>query len=198
MKKSVWEKIDEINKLQGVEGKWARYTYPFKFFSRYILERLAYFHSSNNFRIMCYRKIGVNIGEDVFIGNYVVFDRIFPNQITIEDHSSIGDYSIISAHANIPMNTPVKKLYPRKVQPVRIGKGVWMMPHIIITPGVTIGDYSVIATGSVLIDDIPPMVMAAGVPAIPKKDIKEKIKPHISEEEYNELMKIRKKMGYKE
>ena len=109
MNKSVWEKIDEINKLQGIEGKWARYTYPFKFFSIYMLERLAYFSSSKKFRIMCYRKMGVNIGDDVFIGNYVVFDRIFPNKITIGDHSSIGDYSIISAHANIPMNTPIRQ-----------------------------------------------------------------------------------------
>ena len=198
MSKSVWKKIDEINKLQGKDGKWARYTYPFKFFSRYMLERLAYFSSSKNFRISCYRKMGVNIGKDVFIGNYVVFDRIFPNKITIGDHSSVGDYSIISAHANIPMNTPIKQLYPRKVQLVKIGKGVWMMPHIIITPGVTIGDYSVIATGSVLIDDVPPMFMVAGVPAELKKDLSEKIKPHISEEEYNKLMKIRKKIGYKD
>ena len=51
-------------------------------------------------------------------------------------------------------------------------EGVWMMPQVIITPGVTVGDYSVIATGSVLIDDIPPMVMAAGVPAQPKKDLR--------------------------
>ena len=198
MSKSVWKKIDEINKLQGIEGKWARYTYPFKFFSIYVLERLAYFSSSKKFRIMCYRKMGVNIGKDVFIGNYVVFDRIFPNKITIGDHSSVGDYSIISAHANIPMSTPIRQLYPRKVQPVKIGKGVWMMPHIIITPGVTIGDYSVIATGSVLIDNVPPMVMVAGVPATFKKDLSEKIKPHISKKEYIKLIKIRKKMGYKD
>lgn len=42
--------------------------------------------------------------------------------------------------------------------PVTIGS------QVVINPGVTIGDNSVIGTGSVVTKDIPPDVVAAGVP----------------------------------
>jgi acetyltransferase-like isoleucine patch superfamily enzyme len=57
----------------------------------------------------------------------------------------------------------------------RIGKGVWVMPNVTIAPGVTIGDESVIATGSVVTADVPPRVMVAGVPAKIVKNLDEKL-----------------------
>ena len=114
---------------------------------------------------------GVKIGEGVYIGHEVIFDRVFTDQITIGDNSSIGDRAIITAHANIPSNTILKKIYPRKVQPTTIGKGVWVMPNVTIIPGVTIGDESVIATGSVVTKDVPPRVLVGGVPAKILKDL---------------------------
>lgn len=80
------------------------------------------------------------------------------------------DRSVITAHANIPSNTRLKKIYPRKVMQTRIGKGVWVMPNVIIAPGVTIGDEAVLATGAVVTKDVPPRCLAAGVPAKVVKD----------------------------
>jgi acetyltransferase-like isoleucine patch superfamily enzyme len=114
---------------------------------------------------------GVKIGKDVYIGHEVIFDRIFPDQIEIGDHTSIGDRAIITAHANIPSNTPLKKLYPRTINKVIIGKGVWIMPNVTIIPGVTIGDESVIATGSVVTKDVAPRTLVAGIPAKKMKDL---------------------------
>jgi len=48
---------------------------------------------------------------------------------------------------------------------VSIGNKVWIGAHCIISKGVTIGDNTVIAAGSVVTKDIPANVMAAGVPA---------------------------------
>ena len=87
------------------------------------------------------------------------------------DNTSIGDRTIITAHANIPSDTRLKKIYPRQVMQTRIGNGVWIMPNVIIAPGVTIGDEAVIATGSVVTKDIPPRCLAAGVPAKVVKDL---------------------------
>ncbi|MCK5079208.1 MAG: acyltransferase [Bacteroidales bacterium] len=104
-----------------------------------------------------------------------MFDRVFTDQIYIGDNTSIGDRTIITAHANIPSDTRLKKLYPRKVSPTRIGKGVWIMPAVIIIPGVTIGDEAVIATGSVVTKDVPPRCLVAGVPARVLKDLSDEL-----------------------
>ena len=55
--------------------------------------------------------------------------------------------------------------------PTKIGCGVWIMPAVIIIPGVTIGDEAVLATGSVVTKDVPPRCLVAGVPAKVVKDL---------------------------
>ena len=49
--------------------------------------------------------------------------------------------------------------------PVKIGDNVWIGADSMIFPGVTIGAGSVIAARSVVVDDIPPKVLAGGHPA---------------------------------
>ncbi len=51
------------------------------------------------------------------------------------------------------------------IKPVIIQDSVWLGVNTIILPGVTIGQGAVIAAGSVVVKDIPPMVLAAGNPA---------------------------------
>ncbi|MDD5593804.1 MAG: acyltransferase, partial [Candidatus Margulisbacteria bacterium] len=48
---------------------------------------------------------------------------------------------------------------------VTIGRNAWIGVQSIILKGVTIGDNSIIAAGSVVVNDIPPNVLAGGVPA---------------------------------
>jgi acetyltransferase-like isoleucine patch superfamily enzyme len=196
MNKSIWDKVDEINELKDDDKKQGRYSFPMSFFSRYIFERLAFFSMSNKFRVGCYKNMGVDIGSEVYLGNYLIFDRIFPEKIHIGDNTSIGDRCIITAHANIPADTPLKKIYPRTMKETRIGTNVWIMPSCIITPGVTIGDFSVIASGAVITKDVPPMVLAGGVPAKPLKDLAGELKPLLEKDIFEKLVKARKKMGY--
>lgn len=197
MVRKIFQKIDEILKLEGEKniGMISRIRFGIRFYLRYIYERLAYFSKSNRFRVWCYRKMGVNMGKGVFIGNYVIFDRIFPMNVSIGDNTSIGDSSIITAHANIPSDTPLKKIYPRTLKETKIGKGVWIMPNCVVAPGVTIGDYSVIATGAIITKDIPPMVLAGGIPAKVLKDLKDQIKPELSKDEFIRLLELRNPKG---
>ncbi|KAA9393696.1 sugar O-acetyltransferase [Kocuria coralli] len=49
-------------------------------------------------------------------------------------------------------------------RPITIEDGAWLGAHVVVGPGVTIGARSVIGAGSVVTADIPPDVVAAGVP----------------------------------
>ena len=75
---------------------------------------------------------------------------------------------------------------------MRIGKNCWLGAGVIVLPGVTIGDNSVIGAGSVVTKDIPANVVAVGTPCRVLRKIDErdkqtyfknrKIKPEILEE----------------
>jgi maltose O-acetyltransferase len=49
-------------------------------------------------------------------------------------------------------------------RPIAVGRNVWIGGGAIVGPGVTIGDDSVIGAGSVVVNDVPPRVVAAGAP----------------------------------
>ena len=50
-------------------------------------------------------------------------------------------------------------------QPVRIGNNVWLGGGVIVCPGVTIGDNTVVGAGTVVIRNLPANVVAVGNPA---------------------------------
>lgn len=77
---------------------------------------------------------------------------------------------LTSANPNGPENK-LYSIYPEKIAPVTIGNNVWVGSNVTILPGVTIGDCSVIAAGSVVTKDIPEKVLAAGNPAVIKKHL---------------------------
>lgn len=52
-----------------------------------------------------------------------------------------------------------------KLRSVVLGKDVILYAGVTVTPGVTVGDRSVVAAGSVVVSDIPSLEMWAGVPA---------------------------------
>lgn len=55
---------------------------------------------------------------------------------------------------------------------VRIGDGCWIGMNVSVLPGVCVGNGCVLAAGSVVAKNIPPNVMAAGVPAVQKRILK--------------------------
>jgi maltose O-acetyltransferase len=58
-----------------------------------------------------------------------------------------------------------------KTSPIVIGNNVWLGSGVFVLKGVTIGDHSVIAPGSVVTKDIPARVVAGGIPAKVIKEI---------------------------
>ena len=164
----------EVLEFYGKSGFAATCKYKIRFVFNSILDALAFFCPIREFRLICARMRGVRIGEGSYIGSQILFDKVYADQIEIGKNTSIGDRCIITAHMNIPSKTRLKKVYPRKVKPVRIGDGVWICPAAIILPGVVIGDESVIGTGAVVTKDVPPRSVVGGNPAKIIKKIDEK------------------------
>ena len=66
---------------------------------------------------------------------------------------------------------------------VIIGNDVWIGSHATVVDGISIGDGSIVAAGSVVTKSVQPYAIVGGVPARP-------IRHRFSEETINELLKI--------
>ncbi|MGD2251039.1 MAG: acyltransferase [Candidatus Methanofastidiosia archaeon] len=141
----------------------------------YVLLRLAMVSPFVGLNAFLHELRGVTIGHHVKIAHDVLIDPVEPKSITIEDYVTISPRVTIYAHTN-----PTLPLYeymgPRTVEPVHIKKGAWIGTGAIILPGVTIGEYSVVGAGSVVVKDIPGHTLAVGVPANPVRTLHKKFK----------------------
>jgi acetyltransferase-like isoleucine patch superfamily enzyme len=151
--------LDEV--LQDRKGN--KFLFFLWFAKNWFLERFASIAPVPSWRVMFHRWRGVRIGKNVYIGYDVIFDRIYPEMIVIEDFVEIGDRSIISAHSRGSLI--LRDVYKREVKGVQIKRGAWIMPGCIIVPGVSIGELAVIATGAVVTKSVPDKQLFAGVPA---------------------------------
>lgn len=106
--------------------------------------------------------MNTRIGSHVFINfNWVVLDCA---PLTIGDHVFIGpNVSMYTAHH--PLDAKTRDQHIGYAEPITIGNHVWIGGNVTILPGVTIGDNSVIAAGSLVTKDIPAGVLALGSPA---------------------------------
>lgn len=103
----------------------------------------------------------IEVGNDVSFGGFVHIwgaggVRI-GNRVMIGAHSAIS--SITHDYTQPIMYTTVV------TKPVVIGDDTWLGSHVLVMPGVTIGNGAVIGAGAVVTADVPPGVIVAGVPA---------------------------------
>jgi len=110
----------------------------------------------------------VDYGENLHVGartfvnyNLVALDVA---DIRIGEDCQIGP--------NVQLLTPTHPVAPQPrrdkleaARPITIGNNVWLGGGVIVCPGVTIGDDSVIGAGSVVTRDVPAGVVAVGNPA---------------------------------
>lgn len=98
------------------------------------------------------------------------------DKIKIGENSTLAYQATIltSANPNGPHNK-LALLYPKVTMPVIIGHNTWIGASAIILPGVTIGNYCVVAAGSVVNKDVPDYTVVGGVPAKPIKKLDPKI-----------------------
>lgn len=102
----------------------------------------------------------ITIGKDVFINSGCHFQD--QGGIVIGDGSLIG-HNVVLATINHDLN-PVNER-KNHYAPITIGSHVWIGSNATVLPGVTIGDWAVVAAGAVVTKDIPALTVAGGVPA---------------------------------
>ncbi len=101
-----------------------------------------------------------------------VGDSFYANHNTvIQDGASVdfGDNVFIGPNccfttAEHPIDPEQRKAGWEIAKPIKVGNNVWIGAGSIVLAGATIGDNAVIGAGSVVTKDIPPNVVAYGVP----------------------------------
>lgn len=111
-------------------------------------------------------------GAEISIGANT---RIHGSCIHAQKRISIGDNCLIAANCQIidcsghdtMLETPDLRIHSGgQTREIVIEDNVWLGTGVIVLPGVTIGAGSVIGANSVVSKDIPPAVLAAGIPAV--------------------------------
>lgn len=107
---------------------------------------------------------GLKIGWQCFIGDETLIDLY--SRVTLEDNVTIAQRVTILTHINVGYkNHPLQKHFPSKSLPVFLRTGSVICACVTILPGITIGENSMVAAGSVVTKDVPPKTLVAGVPA---------------------------------
>ncbi len=106
----------------------------------------------------------IDMGKNIKIGKQVFINHnctcMTAGSITIDDCVMIGpQVTLLTANHDFDdHNTLICK-------PIRIKKNVWIGARATILPGITIGENSVVAGGSVVTKDVEPNVIVGGNPA---------------------------------
>lgn len=102
----------------------------------------------------------ITVGKNVFINACCHFQD--QGGITLGDNCLIG-HNVVFATLNHGFAPEERQsMLPA---PIVVGRNVWIGSNSTILQGVTIGDNSIIAAGSVVTKDVPANAIVAGVPA---------------------------------
>ncbi len=102
----------------------------------------------------------ITLGKNIFINSGCRFQD--QGGIRIGDGALIGHNVVLATlnHGFAPEDRGTT--YPN---PIVIGNNVWIGANVTVVGGVTIDENSIIAAGAVVTKDVPPNVIAGGVPA---------------------------------
>lgn len=131
----------------------------FRFMRRFIFSYCyKSFFLPSSLRIKLLRLTGIEIGKNCFIGQFVLFDDLYPNRIHIGDNVTITAGTKIITHF---FNPDIKKF---EVGDVYIKSNTFIGMNTIITKPVSIGPHVCIGAASVITKDLPENSICVGTP----------------------------------
>ncbi len=104
----------------------------------------------------------LSIGQNCYLNEGVAFN--LGGDIVLEDGVSVGMECLFLTVTHA-IGRPTFRAGQSECKPVRVGCGAWLGARVTVLPGVSIGEGAVVGAGAVVTRDIPPNVLAAGVPA---------------------------------
>ena len=153
--------VERFNALSVTEVDEAR---------RLLEELLGRFGADSQIRapFQCDYGYLTEVGERTFI-NYgaAILDCA---KVTIGDEVQIAT-NVQLLTATHPLDAASRRAAWESAQPISIEEGVWLGGGVIVCPGVTIGENTVVGAGSVVVKDLPAGVLAVGAPARAIRDL---------------------------
>lgn len=173
-----WRQEDRISPENPL-GHWRLYFRSSM--TKLCQKKFKHFGAGAEFRPHAYASgcSNISIGARVVVRpNSIFFANSFDEyngkgSITIEDDVLLGPSIQIFTNKHIFSNPNLSIIDQGMEEPkdVVIKKGSWVGAGVIIVPGVTIGNNTVIGAGSVVTKDIPDHTLAVGAPARVIRDL---------------------------
>jgi 2,3,4,5-tetrahydropyridine-2,6-dicarboxylate N-acetyltransferase len=121
----------------------------------------------------------VEIGDNcvIMMGAVLNIGAVIGEKTMIDMNVVVGGRAIVGNNCHIGAGTVLAGVIePPSAQPVVIEDDVMTGANVVILEGVKVGKGAVIAAGSVVISDVEPGMVMAGVPAKPLKKVDDKTK----------------------
>ena len=159
------EKLYDYNRTRPTEGEKR---------ARMLKEMFAAFGENSIIEAPFHANWG---GHFVRVGSHVYANfgltLVDDTTITIGDYTMIGP-NVTLAAAGHPVLPELREQGLQYNAPVVIGRNCWLGAGVLVMPGVTIGDNTVVGAGSVVTKDLPANVVAVGNPCRVLRSIGEK------------------------
>ena len=121
----------------------------------------------SSIRVWAMRKLGFNIGKDVYIAPYLTMTVGYADKnikVNLGDRVSFGP-NVTLILATHPNNSKLRTYINYPPRQITIGEDSWLGANVVIMPNITIGKCCIIAAGAVVTHDVPDYAIVAGVPA---------------------------------
>ncbi len=146
---------------------------------RFLILKLTGYFPTSRLRHLIYRAFGMKISHESHI--YMGAEIRTPSRIKIGTGTSIGHRAILDGRGSLTIGNHVNfgtgvwvwtaehdvhdQDFRVHKEPVVIEDFVWCSARVMVLPGVTIGEGSVVAAGAVVTKDVEPYTIVGGVPA---------------------------------
>ena len=106
----------------------------------------------------------LEIGSDSYIGMNCLLNG-FAAKLTVGCNVSIAQNVNIMVDSGPNASPAMQNVFPVEKRPVTVGNHVWIGTGSIIMPGVTLGDYCIVAANSYVNKSFDPFTIIGGNPA---------------------------------
>ena len=113
----------------------------------------------------------ISIGARTFVNYDCVMLDVAPITIGADCRFATRVQLLAGTH---PVDPEPRRMGWEYGEPITLADNVWLGGGVVVCPGVSIGEHTVVGAGSVVSSDLPSGVVAYGVPAKPQREIDER------------------------